>query len=70
MVAYALDHGKALDEFTMDEFLACSDIFDKDIYEAISMDTCVNDRKVIGGPAKEAVEKVIKINEEYLKNQM
>lgn len=70
MVAYALDHGKALDEFTMDEFLACSDIFDKDIYDAISMDTCVNDRKVIGGPAKDATEKVIKINEEYLKNQM
>ncbi len=70
MVAYALDQGKALDEFTMDEFLACSDIFDKDIYEAISMETCVNDRNVIGGPAKKETERVIKLNEEYLKNQM
>ncbi len=67
MVAYALDKGKALDEMTMDEFLACSDIFDNDIYDAISMETCVNERKIIGGPAKEAVEKVIKINEEFLK---
>ena len=69
MVAYALDCGKALDEFTMEEFLACSDIFDKDIYKAISMETCVNDRNVIGGPAKEEAERVIKINEEYLKSK-
>ena len=68
MVAYALDKGKALDEFTMDEFLACSDIFEADIYDAISMETCVNDRKVIGGPAKEEALRVIKINEEYLKS--
>ena len=66
MVAYALDKGKALDEFTMDEFLSCSDMFDTDIYDAISMQTCVNGRNIIGGPAKESVEKVIKINEKYL----
>ncbi len=70
MVAFALDNGKALDELTMDEFLSMSDIFDKDIYDAISMDTCVNERKIIGGPAREATKKAIEINEEYLKNLM
>ena len=35
--------------------------FDEDIYEAISMDTCVNKRLTIGAPGKEAMEKVIAI---------
>ena len=67
MVAYALDRGKSLTDFTMDEFLACSDIFSSDIYEAISLKTCVNERKVAGGPAESAVRDAINQNEKYLK---
>ncbi len=59
MVFYSIEHDKALDDLTMDEFKEFSDIIDDDIYNAISMETCVNDRKVIGGPAKEVVEKAI-----------
>lgn len=66
MVAYALDKGKSLTDFTMEEFLACSDIFEKDIYDAISLKTCVDERKVIGGPAEETVKKAIAENEKYL----
>ncbi len=55
MVLYATKTGKALDEFTMDEFKNCSDKIDEDIYEAISLKTCVEQRKIVGGPAKEAV---------------
>ncbi len=68
MVAYALDKGKSLDEFTMDEFKACSDIIEDDIYHAIDLKTCVNDRKIIGGPAKEAVQYTINIEKDWLKN--
>ncbi len=57
MVFYSIEHDKALDDLTMDEFKEFSDIIEDDIYDAISMKTCVNDRKVIGGPAKEVVEK-------------
>ena len=57
MVFYSIEHDKALDDLTMDEFKEFSDIIEDDIYNAISMETCVNDRKVIGGPAKEVVEK-------------
>ena len=67
MVAYALDNGKSLDEFTMEEFKACSDIIEEDIYHAIDLKTCVNDRKIIGGPAKEAVEYSIGIGKEWFK---
>ena len=68
MVAYALDKGKSLDEFTLDEFKACSDIIEEDIYHAIDLKTCVNDRKIIGGPAKEAVQYTINIEKDWLKN--
>lgn len=52
MVSYALNHNKDLDQFTMNEFKECSELFDSGIYEAISMETCVNARNIPGGPAK------------------
>lgn len=67
MVFYAIEKDIALDELTMDEFKDFSQNIEEDIYDAISMETCVNDRKLIGGPAKETVEKAIKAAQEYLK---
>ncbi len=66
MVAYALANDKALDEFTMDEFKACSPIFEDDVYDAISMKTCVDGRSIIGGPAAETVKKAIAAGKKYL----
>ena len=59
MVAYCLDKNKVIDALTLDEFKTFSDIFDNDVYEAISLETCVNMRKIIGGPAKETMKKII-----------
>ena len=66
MVAYALANDKALDEFTMDEFKTCSPIFEEDVYDAISMKTCVDGRSIIGGPAAETVKKAIEAGKNYL----
>lgn len=66
MVFYAIEHNKNLDDFSMEEFKSFSDMIEDDVYTAISMETCVNDRKIIGGPAKETVEKAIKLAKEYL----
>ena len=68
MVIYAINNNKALSEFTMDEFKACSPIIEDDIYEAIDLGVCVNDRKLIGGPAKEAVNYAIEKGESFLKS--
>ncbi|MBE7026856.1 MAG: argininosuccinate lyase [Ruminococcaceae bacterium] len=68
MVAYALEKGKALDEFSMDEFKTCSDIFEDDVYDAISMDTCVNGRNIIGGPAKEMVKTAIENGKKFVES--
>ena len=48
-----------IDALSMEEFLTFSPLFKEDIYEAISLETCVNQRKLIGGPAIETMRKVI-----------
>ncbi len=59
MVAYCLDKNIALDELSMEEYKEFSPLFEEDIYDAISLETCVNLRTVTGGPAFETVKKVI-----------
>ena len=41
-------------------------VFEEDIYEAISLKTCVNKRLTIGAPGHDAMAQVIKICQDYL----
>lgn len=66
LVLYCLEKDIALDDMTLEEFKVISPVFEADIYEAISMETCVNKRMTIGAPGKEAMEKVIAIYAKYL----
>ena len=66
LVLYCIEKDIALDDMTLEEYKAISPVFEEDIYEAISMETCVNKRMTIGAPGKEAMEKVIAIYEKYL----
>jgi argininosuccinate lyase len=50
----------------LEEFKAISPVFEEDIYEAISLKTCVEKRVTIGAPGKEAMDKVIESYKEYL----
>lgn len=59
IVAYCLDKEKVIDALTMDEFKGFSPLFDSDVYDAISLETCVNQRSLPGGPAVETMKKVI-----------
>ena len=68
LVLYCIENQKALDDMSLEEYQAISPVFEEDIYEAISMETCVNKRLTIGAPGKEAMEKVIGIYREYLQN--
>ena len=67
ITVYCIDKNCAIDDMTIDEFKKFSELFDEDIYEAISLDTCVRKRLTIGAPGPEAMKKVIEINEAYLK---
>ncbi len=59
MVAKAVEKGCALDEFSLSEMKEFSELIGEDIYDAISIKTCVDERNIIGGPAKEQVLKEI-----------
>ena len=66
LVLYGIEHNKALDDFTMEEYKAISPVFEEDIYEAISMETCVNKRLTKGAPGREVMKKTIITYKEYL----
>ncbi len=66
LVLFCIDKNIALDDMSLEEFQAISPVFQEDIYEAISMKTCVDKRMTIGAPGPEAMQKVIELNEKYL----
>ena len=66
LVLYCVQNGKSLDELTLDEFKAESDVFTNEIYNAISLETCVNTRTVEGGPSEAYIKKLIETNKAYL----
>ena len=63
---YAKNHTRAVDDLSLEEFRQFSDCFDEDIYEAISLKTCVEKRLTEGAPGKASMEKAIAASREYL----
>ncbi|HKL98330.1 MAG TPA: argininosuccinate lyase [Mobilitalea sp.] len=66
LVLFCIDKGIALEDMSLAEFKAISPVFEQDIYDAISLNTCVEKRNTIGAPGTEAMSKVLEINEKYL----
>lgn len=69
LVLYCIEKKIALDDMSLEEYRAISPVFDEDIYEAISMETCVNKRLTIGAPGKAAMEKVLAVYRQYLEEE-
>ena len=59
LVNLCIKAGETLDTLPLKDFRSISNLFDADVYQALELKTCVNGRKVYGGPAKEAVEQQI-----------
>ena len=59
LVNMCIKAGETLDTLPLKDFRSISNLFDADVYQALELKTCVNGRKVYGGPAKEAVEQQI-----------
>ena len=66
LVNMCIKTGDTLDTLALKDFRAISSLFDEDVYQALSLKTCVNGRKVYGGPARESVEKQIALIEEFV----
>lgn len=66
VVLACIDKNIAIDDMSLEELKTFSQVFEEDVYEAISMETCVNTRLTIGAPSKTAMEQVILLEEDYL----
>ena len=66
LVLYCIEQNKAIEELSLEELKAVSPVFEKDIYDAVSMDTCVNKRLTLGAPGRAAMEQVIALNEKWM----
>ena len=66
LVLYCIEKGCSIDELSIREMKAISSVFEEDIYDAITLKTCVEKRLTIGAPGTEAMKKVIALEKEYL----
>ena len=66
LVLLCINENKALDDLTLEQFKSISPVFEEDIYDAISMKTCVEKRVTIGAPGAEAMKKVIEVYKKEL----
>ena len=70
LVLYCIEQKKSLDELSIEEYKKFSETFEDTIYEAISLQTCVEKRLTIGAPGIGAMKDVILLQQEYLKNSI
>ena len=69
LVNMCIKTGETLDTLPLKDFRSVSGVFDADVYQALELKTCVNGRKVYGGPAKEAVERQIEAIEQFVRER-
>lgn len=67
LVLTCIEKNKAIHEMSMEELKEISDVFEADIYDAVSLKTCVEKRLTVGAPGPDAMKKVISFCEDYLK---
>src|SRR5699024_6683794 len=66
LVLYCINHNTNLDDLSLEEYQAISPVFNKTVYDAITVENCVEARNVLGGPSKYSIEKCIALNKKYL----
>lgn len=66
LVALCISKNTTLEELPLDDYKAASELFDNDVYAAISLETCVKERKSYGGPSPESVLAQIELTKKKL----
>ena len=66
LVLYCIQKGCSIEELSIEELKQISPVFEADVYEAISLKTCVEKRLTIGAPGQKAMEDVIRQSREFL----
>lgn len=70
IVLYCIDKNKAIDDLSLDEFKSFSPFFEEDVYKAIDLITCVEERSVMGGPSSSSVQSQISLLENFISEKM
>ena len=70
IVLYCIDENKAIDDLSLDEFKSFSPFFEEDVYKAIDLLTCVEERSVMGGPSSSSVQSQISLLENFISEKM
>ncbi len=68
LVLYCIDKDISLDDMTLEEYKAISPVFEEDIYEAISLKTCVEKRLTKGAPSPASMKEAIALEKQYLES--
>ena len=68
LVLHCIGENKALLDLPLEELRAFSPLFDEDVYTALSMETCVNTRRLPGGPAPDMVQQTIDEDRAFLRS--
>ena len=68
LVLHCIGENKALLDLPLEELRAFSPLFDEDVYTALSMETCVNARRLPGGPAPDMVQQTIDEDRVFLRS--
>ena len=66
LVLYCIDEKCAIDDLELSKLKEFSELFDEDIFDAISLETCVNKRLTIGAPSPVRMSEVIAANEAFI----
>lgn len=66
LVLYCIEKDTSIDALPLEELQSISDKFGEDIYDAVSLKTCVEKRLTLGAPGPESMRKVIALHREYL----
>ena len=66
LVLHCIDENKGIEDLSLEELKGFSPAFEEDIYDAVSLRTCVEKRLTLGAPGQEMMKRVIGIEKEWL----
>ncbi|MCR4787871.1 MAG: argininosuccinate lyase [Lachnospiraceae bacterium] len=66
IVVHCIENDRSIDDLSIDELKNFSEYFETDVYDAISLKTCVEKRLTLGAPGPEAIKEELKRNKEFL----
>lgn len=68
LVLYCIEKNTSIDKLSLEELKGISEMFEEDVFDAVSLKTCVEKRLTIGAPGSETMKKTLQIYKSDLNN--